>query len=72
MNRPSPNRSTVSKIIGFIKMNSSKEIHRLYGNTPVWQRGFYDHVIRSQHDYEVISRYITENPYKWQKDLFFR
>ena len=59
-------RSLLSNIIGFIKMNTSKEIRRRFGETSVWQRGFYDHVIRNQEDYRAIEKYIRENPLCWQ------
>ncbi len=68
---PLRSRSVISKIIGYIKMNSSKEIHKKYGNNAVWQRGFHDHIIRNRHDYEKISKYIYENPMIWQYDCFY-
>ena len=36
---------------------------------PVWQRSFYDHVIRCEQDYEEIWQYIEENPFKWIKQI---
>ncbi len=32
---------------------------------PIWQKGFYDHVIRSESDYLAHWSYIDENPVKW-------
>ena len=69
---PLRGRSIVSKVVGYIKMNSSKEIHSRYGKTNVWQRGFYDHIIRNQHDYEEIYNYICLNPTRWQADKLYR
>ena len=43
-----------------------------YGETKVWQRGFYDHVIRNQNDYEQIANYIYLNPTRWQADKLYR
>ena len=37
----------------------------------IWQRSFYDHVIRNQDDYEEIYKYIYENPMKWEFDSLF-
>ena len=37
----------------------------------IWQRGFYDHIIRDKRDYEEISKYIHENPLKWQFDELY-
>ena len=34
----------------------------------LWQRSYYDHVIRDENDYEVISDYILSNPMNWDKD----
>ena len=64
-------RSVISKTIGYIKMKASKEIHSRYGNTVVWQRGFYDHIIRDEHDYAKIANYICENPIYWQRDKLY-
>ena len=68
---PLQSRSDISKIIGYIKMNASKEIHNKYPDEIVWQRGFYDHVIRNQHDYENIVKYIYENPMRWYYDELY-
>lgn len=37
----------------------------------IWQKLFYDHVIRDQRDYEKISKYIFDNPMKWEEDELF-
>ena len=68
---PLRGRSVISKVIGYIKMNASKEIHRQHGDATIWQRGFHDHVIRDRRDYEKIAKYIYENPARWQYDCFY-
>jgi len=35
----------------------------------VWQRNFYDHIIRNEKDMYNIQGYILNNPSKWQADL---
>jgi putative transposase len=32
---------------------------------PVWQRGYYDHIIRNQQDLELTWLYIQSNPGQW-------
>ncbi len=64
-------RSILSKLIGYIKMNASKSIRRCYGEISVWQRGYYDHVIRDRDDYEALAEYIHENPIRWELDRFY-
>ncbi len=68
---PLQSRSVVSQVVGFIKANSSKEIHKINPDLDVWQRGFYDHIIRDKHDYEEILKYIYENPLKWEDDELY-
>ncbi len=68
---PLHTRSIISKTIGYIKMNTSKEIHRRCNIQNIWQRGYHDHIIRDTNDYEKISKYIYENPLIWQYDRFY-
>ncbi|HOI15730.1 MAG TPA: hypothetical protein PK036_05260 [Geobacteraceae bacterium] len=35
---------------------------------PVWQRNFYDRVIRSEKEMANIRQYIADNPAKWDLD----
>jgi len=35
---------------------------------PVWQRNYYEHVIRSEARLAQIRRYILENPMRWDLD----
>ena len=37
----------------------------------VWQRGYYDHVIRNDADFLRIWNYIDTNPAKWAEDEYF-
>lgn len=39
--------------------------------TTIWQRSFYDHVIRGEEDYLRIWRYIDENPARWAEDEYY-
>ena len=64
-------RSTLSKAVGYIKMNATKEIRRTQNVSAVWQRGYHDHVIRHRRDYEEIAVYIRENPLRWRYDCFY-
>ena len=34
-------------------------------NTKLWQKSYYDHIIRNQQDYDEIWEYIENNPDKW-------
>ena len=68
---PLQGRSIISKVIGYIKMNASKAIHGEIGEGIIWQRLFYDHVIRNYDDYANIVNYIVKNPDRWKQDRFY-
>lgn len=38
------------------------------GAIPVWQRNYFEHIIRNAKSRFVINKYIRENPAKWHKD----
>ncbi|MBR4131810.1 MAG: hypothetical protein IKT99_02425 [Oscillospiraceae bacterium] len=38
---------------------------------PLWQDSFYEHVIRSDADYQAIWNYIEDNPRKWAEDCYY-
>ena len=50
----------VASIVRSIKTLTTKEI-----GEPIFQRSYYDHVIRNQQDYDEIWEYIENNPLKW-------
>ena len=41
-----------------------------YGGV-LWQRSFYDHIIRNDVDYSKIWEYIDTNIFKWEQDCFY-
>ncbi|MFH1359615.1 MAG: transposase [Candidatus Omnitrophota bacterium] len=58
------------KIIGYFKMNTSKLINQIRqrpGN-PVWQRNYYEHIIRNDKDLNRIQTYIDQNINNWEND----
>ena len=57
---------TLGNIIGGYKAGVS----RLCGFS-LWQKSFYDHIIRSDADYLRIWQYIDDNPAKWTEDEYF-
>lgn len=52
-------------------MNVTKRIRAKMGDIEVWQRGYYDHVVRNQSDYDDIYRYIENNPTQWEQDELY-
>jgi putative transposase len=63
-----PRRSSIAAIIGSFKAAAARGINLARG-TPgleVWQRGYYEHVIRSERALDRIRSYIVLNPQKWR------
>ena len=60
------NTASISTVVGQMKRSVSKKI-----GVAILQRSFHDHIIRDRRDYEEISRYICENPARWQDDCFY-
>lgn len=57
---------TISRIIKQFKGSISKQI-----GFSLWQKSFYDHIIRNKHEYERIYGYIETNPLKWEEDKYY-
>jgi REP element-mobilizing transposase RayT len=58
------------KVIGRFKMLAAKRINEIRQSpgAPVWQRNYYEHVIRNEDDYRQIAEYIADNPRRWEED----
>ena len=63
---PGTAHPTVSRFIGLMKRYINKEIEN-----NIWQKSFYDHIIRNEEDYQRICQYIDENPIKWEEDELY-
>ncbi len=37
----------------------------------LWQRNYYEHIIRNEQSYQTICNYVLNNPAKWKEDKFF-
>jgi putative transposase len=63
-------RMLIPKVVGFFKVNTAKEINRIRNTPgiPVWQRNYYEHIIRDEGELQRIRAYIAENPLRWQWD----
>ena len=61
---------TLPLIVGYFKMNTAKRINLLRGcpGAPVWQRNYYEHIIRNDEEHLRIHLYIESNPQNWLTD----
>ena len=69
--KPAPKkRHGLPEIVRAFKTFSARHINETRQTTgvSVWQRNYYEHVIRNDADYQRIAEYIESNPAKWADD----
>ena len=61
---------SVGAIIGSFKSAVTKKLHgtKIINKEKIWQRNYYEHVIRDEDDYQQIADYIETNPLNWEYD----
>ncbi|MCL2753262.1 MAG: transposase [Defluviitaleaceae bacterium] len=65
---------TVSRAIQQMKGYVTKLVGATTGrpsDTPIWQKGFHEHVVRDERDYLRIWQYIENNSYNWHDDEYY-
>ena len=62
----SPTKAVIPQIVNALKSLSTKKC-----GIPLWQRGYYDNIIRDEQDYLSVWQYIGENPLKWTVDEYY-
>jgi hypothetical protein len=67
---PTTRRHALPEIVRGLKTFSSRHINesRQTPGVPVWQRNYYEHVIRNEDSLDRIRLYIAENPARWAYD----
>jgi len=64
----SPRPNTLAVIIRTFKAAVTTEARRSGLGNAVWQRGFYEHVIRGEAELRRARDYIVSNPIRWAVD----
>jgi len=61
---------TVGNIVGYFKYQTTKQINNIkqIPGTKLWQRNYYEHIIRNENDYNRIYEYTQNNPLQWELD----
>ncbi len=61
---------SIGAIVGNLKSLTARRINNLR-HTPgaaVWQRGYYDRIVRNDRELDAIRQYIQNNPQRWADD----
>jgi REP element-mobilizing transposase RayT len=67
---PAPTRHPLSEIVRAFKSFSARQINELRKTQgiPVWQRNYYERIIRNDEEHNRIHLYIDTNPANWTED----
>jgi hypothetical protein len=64
-----PQRGSIGVIIGAYKMSVTRKIVAQFGGvSDIWQRNYYEHIIRNDEENKRIHLYIESNPLHWTSD----
>ena len=65
-----PRSGSLGAFVAGFKASSARRVNELRGTrgSPVWQRNYYEHVVRDESDLEDIYAYILTNPASWERD----
>jgi putative transposase len=68
--KPAPTVHGISEIIRGFKTFSARRINQIRQTPgcPVWQRNYYEHIIRDESALQNIRKYIRNNPKSWVQD----
>jgi REP element-mobilizing transposase RayT len=68
-----PDARSLGSVIGTYKAAVTRVIRRLSASDacPVWQRNYYEHIIRSEEMLNVVRAYVVTNPAQWAADTLF-
>lgn len=62
---------SASAAVGAFRSTTSRQLKSRYGFDPddkIWQRGFYDRIIRDEKELKNVREYIRQNPERWAED----
>jgi putative transposase len=61
---------SICSIVKGFKIGVTKWFREKKDSRIIWQRDYYESIIRDKKSYERITKYITNNPHNWLKDDF--
>ncbi len=62
--------ASLGNVIGQFKSVVTKKYNKLQNNKgiKIWQRGYYERIVRNERELNAIRQYIQENPIRWVED----
>ena len=66
--QPNVKPGSLGAIVRSYKSAVTRRIGREHNITGIWQRNYYEHILRDHKDWDRIHRYIESNPSMWEDD----
>ena len=65
-----PTKNSIPTIVRLFKSTTTKQINQMRQTPmqPLWQRNYFEHVIRDDNELTRIHQYIINNPKRWEED----
>ena len=63
---PTPTNARIPAVISYLKRATNRQC-----GFSLWQRSYYDHIIRGEEDHRAAAEYIDANPARWREDEFY-
>jgi len=70
---PTGSRVVLGDIVRGFKSSVTKRVRQLpnMNDTGLWQRNYWEHIIRNENELNHIRNYIRHNPQKWEMDQLY-
>ena len=65
-NEGSARKRSLASLVGGFKASATR-----FAKQPIWQRGYHEHIVRTDRELDMIRTYIQENPMRWAADRYF-
>ena len=63
--------NAIGAMVRGYKSAVTKQLNALHPGGLIWQRNYYEHIIRNPPAHPIITEYIINNPAKWNEDKFY-
>ena len=73
MTKPHREATKLGQVIAYFKYQSTRAINelRVTPGVPLWQRNYYERIIRDDQELMDTRNYIRLNPHHWRDDEYF-
>ena len=68
LQRPTGTSRTIGSMVRGFKIGVTKWYRQRLDASQIWQRNYWEHIIRNEQELNRVRRYIVDNPLQWEQD----